>query len=63
MSLSAGETRRDLLVRHLVDLQYERNDMAFDRGKFRVRGDTLEVQPAYDETAFGWSSGATRWNA
>ena len=44
--------RRDVLLRHLVDLQYERNDIAFGRGKFRVRGDTLEVQPAYAETAY-----------
>jgi excinuclease ABC subunit B len=53
VKLSVGETRRrDLLLRHLVDLQYERNDVAFGRGKFRVRGDTLEVQPAYAETAY-----------
>ncbi len=51
--LAVGETRRrDVLLRHLVDLQYERNDVAFGRGKFRVRGDTLEVQPAYAETAY-----------
>ncbi|MBI5564153.1 MAG: excinuclease ABC subunit UvrB, partial [Chloroflexi bacterium] len=53
IKLTTGETRRrDLLLRHLVDLQYERNDIAFGRGKFRVRGDTLEVQPAYAETAY-----------
>src|SRR5512139_4311075 len=53
VKLSVGENRRrDLLLRHLVDLQYERNDIAFGRGKFRVRGDTLEVQPAYAETAY-----------
>ena len=53
VKLSVGENRRrDLLLRHLVDLQYERNDVAFGRGKFRVRGDTLEVQPAYAETAY-----------
>ncbi len=53
VKLTTGETRRrDLLLRHLVDLQYERNDIAFGRGKFRVRGDTLEVQPAYAETAY-----------
>ena len=39
------------LLRRLVDLQYERNDMNLVRGKFRVRGDVLEVHPAYDETA------------
>ena len=37
--------------RSLVDMQYERNDMNLVRGKFRVRGDTIEVHPAYDETA------------
>ncbi len=53
IKLTTGEARRrDLLLRHLVDLQYERNDIAFGRGKFRVRGDTLEVQPAYAETAY-----------
>jgi excinuclease ABC subunit B len=53
VKLAVGENRRrDLLLRHLVDLQYERNDIAFGRGKFRVRGDTLEVQPAYAETAY-----------
>ena len=53
IKLAVGETRRrDVLLRHLVDLQYERNDIAFGRGKFRVRGDTLEVQPAYAETAY-----------
>ena len=38
------------LLRRLVDLQYDRNDMTVGRGNFRVRGDTIEVQPAYDET-------------
>ncbi|MEY2740726.1 MAG: UvrABC system protein [Actinomycetota bacterium] len=38
------------VLRRLVDLQYERNDQALGRGKFRVRGDTVEVQPAYEET-------------
>jgi excinuclease ABC subunit B len=38
------------LLRKLVDLQYDRNDAALGRGKFRVRGDTVEVHPAYDET-------------
>ena len=47
-----GETheQRDILKR-LVDIQYERNDMNLVRGKFRVRGDTIEIHPAYDETA------------
>ncbi len=46
-----GEThdQRHILKR-LVDMQYERNDMNLVRGKFRVRGDTIEVHPAYDET-------------
>jgi excinuclease ABC subunit B len=43
--------RRDRLLRHLVDMQYERNDYDFTRGRFRIRGDTLEIQPAYQETA------------
>ena len=38
------------ILRQLVDMQYERNDMNFIRGKFRVRGDTIEVFPAYEET-------------
>ncbi|HVX17866.1 MAG TPA: excinuclease ABC subunit UvrB [Acidimicrobiales bacterium] len=39
------------ILRKLVDMQYDRNDMNLTRGKFRVRGDTIEVHPAYDETA------------
>ncbi|MBI2830957.1 MAG: excinuclease ABC subunit UvrB, partial [Chloroflexi bacterium] len=51
-SLKKGESyRRDKLLRQLVDMQYERNDMDFTRGKFRIRGDTLEIQPAYEELA------------
>ncbi|GIM96433.1 excinuclease ABC subunit UvrB [Paractinoplanes toevensis] len=45
------ETDRDKLLRRLVDIQYSRNDMAFQRGTFRVRGDTLEIIPAYEELA------------
>ena len=45
-----GEMRnRRLLMRQLVDMQYERNDMDFARGNFRVRGDTMEILPAYEE--------------
>ena len=45
-----GESRsRSRLVRELVDMQYDRNDMDMARGRFRVRGDTLEILPAYDE--------------
>jgi len=43
--------KRDKLARHLVDMQYERNDYDFTRGRFRIRGDTLEIQPAYEEKA------------
>jgi excinuclease ABC subunit B len=43
--------KRDKLVRHLVNMQYERNDYDFTRGRFRIRGDTLEIQPAYEEIA------------
>jgi len=51
-SLKRGDSyRRQKLLRQLVDMQYERNDIDFTRGKFRVRGDTLEIQPAYEELA------------
>src|SRR5512132_3150938 len=46
------ELDRDGLLRKLVSLQYNRNDQALGRGTFRVRGDTLEVFPACEETAF-----------
>ncbi|QSB12951.1 excinuclease ABC subunit UvrB [Natronosporangium hydrolyticum] len=50
--LTAGEeTDRDALLRRLVDIQYSRNDLSFQRGTFRVRGDTLEIIPAYEELA------------
>ncbi len=50
--LSVGqEWDRDKLLRRLVEIQYNRNDMAFTRGTFRVRGDTLEVFPVYEELA------------
>ena len=45
------EYDRDAVLRKLVDIQYARNDLNFVRGKFRVRGDTLEVFPAYEERA------------
>ena len=52
LSIEKGKRyRRDEIVRHLVDMQYERNDYDFTRGRFRIRGDTLEIQPAYEETA------------
>jgi excinuclease ABC subunit B len=50
--LKGGDVDRDELLRKLVRLQYNRNDQALGRGTFRVRGDTLEVFPAYAETAF-----------
>ena len=46
-----GELGRDTLLRALVDIQYTRNDLAFARGTFRVRGDTVEIIPAYEELA------------
>ena len=53
VKLARGEHhRRDKLLRHLVSIRYERNDLDLKRGTFRVRGDTLEVSPAYDETAY-----------
>src|SRR6476659_2089762 len=45
------EVERDALMREMVDVQYVRNDLAFNRGTFRVRGDTVESIPAYDELA------------
>jgi excinuclease ABC subunit B len=47
-----GERRsRDEIVRRLVDIQYERNDIDFARGRFRVRGDVIEIFPAYEDRA------------
>ncbi|MBV9100035.1 MAG: excinuclease ABC subunit UvrB [Candidatus Dormibacteraeota bacterium] len=52
ISLRVGESlRRDILLRKLADLQYSRNDQDFGRSKFRVRGDVIDVQPAYEELA------------
>jgi len=52
VSLRRGEkARRDKIVRHLIDIQYDRNDMTLVRGSFRVRGDTLEIFPAYEDIA------------
>jgi excinuclease ABC subunit B len=42
---------RELILRKLVEIQYERNDHEFGRGTFRVRGDIIEVYPSYEETA------------
>ncbi|MEZ4515797.1 MAG: excinuclease ABC subunit UvrB [Chloroflexota bacterium] len=44
--------RRNTILRHLVDIQYDRNDVDLRRGTFRVRGDTLQIVPAYAETAY-----------
>ncbi len=44
------EIRRDELLRRLVDIQYDRNDIDFHRGTFRVRGDVVEIFPAYEES-------------
>ncbi len=52
ISLRAGERRkRDKLLRQLIDLQFERNDIDVQRGTFRVRGDTLDLMPANSEVA------------
>ena len=45
------EIERNKLLRRFVDVQYQRNDMAFERGTFRVRGDTIEIIPMYEELA------------
>src|SRR4029079_13205356 len=45
-------TDRDHALRKFVDIRYDRNDVAFQRGTFRVRGDTVEVWPAYEEFAY-----------
>ena len=50
INLEVGqEFRRDLLLRRLVDIQYQRNDIDFHRGTFRVRGDVVEIFPAHSE--------------
>ncbi|NIZ89960.1 excinuclease ABC subunit UvrB [Kineococcus rubinsiae] len=52
VNLKVGETMdRDDLLRHFVGMQYTRNDLAFTRGTFRVRGDTVEIIPMYEEHA------------
>jgi excinuclease ABC subunit B len=51
--LHKGEkTRRDHLLMKLVDVLYERNDLGFERSKFRVRGDSIEIWPSYEEFAY-----------
>jgi excinuclease ABC subunit B len=52
LTLKVGDTiERDAMLRQLVGMQYSRNDLAFTRGTFRVRGDTIEVIPQYEELA------------
>jgi excinuclease ABC subunit B len=52
LAVKRGESiRRDILLRKLADLQYSRNDQDFGRSRFRVRGDVVDVQPAYEEVA------------
>lgn len=53
VSIRVGETiSRDDVLLQLVDIQYQRNDIAFERSKFRVRGDCLEIWPSYEEFAY-----------
>ena len=52
VKLKVGDSiDRNTLLRKFVDIQYKRNDMAFERGTFRVRGDTIEIIPMYEELA------------
>ncbi len=52
IEIHAGEGfRRDIFLRKLTNLQYQRNDVDFGRARYRVRGDTVDVQPAYDQIA------------
>jgi excinuclease ABC subunit B len=52
LTLKVGEERRrNKILRHLTEIQYERNDANFIRGRFRVRGDVLEIFPAYEDIA------------
>lgn len=53
VSIKKGEVRkRDKLLRHLTDIQYQRNDVDFHRGTFRVRGDVVDIFPASEEVAY-----------
>jgi excinuclease ABC subunit B len=53
LKLRRGESmRRDRVLRHLVQIHYNRNDLELARGRFRVRGDTLDVRPAYRDFAY-----------
>ncbi len=53
VEIKVGEERsRDRLLRLLSDIQYERNDKSLERGKYRVRGDIIDIQPSYEEMAY-----------
>jgi len=53
LALQVGQAiRRETVMRHLVSIYYDRNDIDFKRGTFRARGDVLEIRPAYTETAY-----------
>ncbi|HEU6445037.1 MAG TPA: excinuclease ABC subunit UvrB [Gaiellaceae bacterium] len=53
VTLQVGEeTDRDLMLRKLIDIHYTRNDAFLGRGRFRVKGDVIEIQPAYEESAY-----------
>ena len=53
VALAKGETiDRDEMLTRLIDIQYQRNDISFERSKFRVRGDCVEVWPSYEEFAY-----------
>jgi excinuclease ABC subunit B len=52
VALRVGEEiRRDRMLARLIDIQYDRNDVAFERGQFRVRGDSVDIWPSYEEFA------------
>ena len=53
LTIKLGEQRKyDKFLRHLTDIQYERNDYAMERGTFRVKGDVIDVVPAGEEVAY-----------
>src|SRR5207245_1196992 len=63
VNLRVGETyKRDKILRRLTDIYYERNDYDLSAGKFRVRGDTLEVHPSSQGLSCASHSGVTSWS-
>jgi excinuclease ABC subunit B len=61
--LEVGEEHdRDEVLRKLIESQYVRNDTVLGRGRFRVKGDLVEIQPANVETAYRSRSSATTWS-